>query len=302
MSLPISVVVPTCGRPGLLERCLKALAEQDLEPSGYEVVVVDDAGSRETRRLVERWGAWGAWGARKGLRIRYLVPETRSGGPGAARNRGWRAAEGEIVAFTDDDCVPRPAWLRRGLAALAGGAAGACGAITMPLGERPRDHEKNAAEISNAEFATANCFYRREALARAGGFDERFRAAWREDSDLFFTVLESGARVVRAPHAEVVHPVRPAPWGVSLLEQRKILFDALLYKKHPRLYRERIPGRSVWRYYPTVGTVLVAGAAALAGLPGIAFVACGVLGRPHLGASPGSASRGPPGPRATSSR
>ena len=41
-------------------------------------------------------------------------------------------------------------------------------------------------------------------------------------------LLAQGAAVRRAPSALVVHPVRPAPWGVSLMQQRKVLFDALL--------------------------------------------------------------------------
>src|SRR5690606_40462360 len=61
---------------------------------------------------------------------------------------------------------------------------------------------------------------------------------------LYFRLIDGGARVVHAADAVVVHPVRPAPWGVSLAQQRKVLYDALLFKKHRELYRERIRGRS----------------------------------------------------------
>ena len=50
-----SVVIPTYCRPDLLDRCLAALAAQDLDPAEYEVVVADDAGSEATRRQVEGW-------------------------------------------------------------------------------------------------------------------------------------------------------------------------------------------------------------------------------------------------------
>jgi hypothetical protein len=89
---------------------------------------------------------------------------------------------------------------------------------------------------------TANCFCTRAALETVGGFDERFTAAWREDSDLQFSLLRSGFRIGRAAGALVIHPIRPAPWGVSLSQQRKSQFDILLSRKHPELYRERIPG------------------------------------------------------------
>jgi GT2 family glycosyltransferase len=109
---------------------------------------------------------------------------------------------------------------------------------------------------------------RRELLERIGGFDEGFRMAWREDSDLHFRLLRCGARIARAPLAVVAHPVRPAPWGVSLRQQRKVMFDALLFKKHRELYRRRIRAGARWDYYATVGAL----AAALLGFtPGLAL-------------------------------
>src|SRR5207244_12953942 len=61
---------------------------------------------------------------------------------------------------------------------------------------------------------------------------------------------------VDAPDAVVVHPLRPASWGVSLRQQRKSMFNALLYKKHPRLYREKIQAAPPWHYYGIVGALL----------------------------------------------
>src|SRR5690606_8162709 len=97
MTPEVSVVVPTCGRPALLARCLEALARQSLPRDSYEVIVVEDRGRR---------------------------------GPAAARNRGWRRARAPIVAFTDDDCVPERDWLARGLEAMRGADA-VCGRIVM---------------------------------------------------------------------------------------------------------------------------------------------------------------------------
>jgi hypothetical protein len=149
--------------------------------------------------------------------------------------------------MTDDDCRPDPDWLRSGIDAL-GNAAAAAGRVVVPLGPRPTDYERDCAGLSRGEFVTANCFCRRSALAAIGGFDERFTVAWREDSDLQFTLLEHGFRIVNAPEAIVCHPVRPARWGVSLSQQRKCQFNSLLYRKHPSLYRQRIEPipRSYW--------------------------------------------------------
>jgi GT2 family glycosyltransferase len=143
------------------------------------------------------------------------------------------------------------------------------------LPEAPTDYERDAAGLAGAEFVTANCVCRRSILERLGGFDERFSAAWREDSDLHFALLRAGLPIARAPNALVVHPVRPAPWGVSVRQQRKTCFDALLYRKHPELYRRRIRPVPPWDYYATVASLGVAGAAAGLGHPGAALAAAG---------------------------
>lgn len=252
MTVDVSVVVPTYRRRDLLEQCLAALVAQDYGPARYEVIVADDAASEETRQQVVLWTERCR---ERGPAIHYLPVRTTQG-PAGARNAGWRAARGVTVAFTDDDCLPDPGWLTAGTRAIEAGASGVSGRVVMPLPERPTDYERDAAGLTTAEFVTANCFCRRSALEDAGGFDERFRAAWREDSDLQFTLLERGEAVVQEPTAVVVHPIRPARWGVSLGQQRKSQYNALLYRKHPRLYRERIQPGPPWNYYATVAALV----------------------------------------------
>ncbi len=180
-------------------------------------------------------------------------------GPAAARNTGWRAAAGEIIAFTDDDCIPSPGWLKAGNAAFDGETMGVSGKIIMPIPLVPTDYERDASNLERSEFVTANCFYRRCALDAVGGFDTRFKAAWREDSDVYFTMLENNYHLRRAPDAIVVHPIRPARFGVSLSQQKKSLYNALIFKKHPRLYRERIQSNPPVAYYLIALSVLALG-------------------------------------------
>jgi GT2 family glycosyltransferase len=297
MTIHVTVVVPTYKRPELLKRCLAALLAQDFDPAAYEIIVADDAASGETQRLVEQhaicapateyedeielasvatlrgepvrmFGTPSSVTAQPSILsaerrppVRYL-PVTGAHGPAAARNVGWHAARGALVAFTDDDCVPDPGWVGALAAALDNDLAGVSGRIIVPLPGRPTDYERDAAGLMGGEFTTANCCYRRDVLAAVGGFDEQFTAAWREDSDLQFTLLERGYQLCQAPDAVVIHPVRPAAWGVSLHQQRKSIFNALLYKKHPHLYRRRIQPAPPWHYYGIVGTLL----GALAGI------------------------------------
>ncbi len=276
MTVCVSVVVPTYRRNDLLDRCLTALAAQAYPPDTYEIVVADDAAACETERLVA------SWAARAPCAVRY-IPVIGTQGPAAARNRGWSAARGEIIAFTDDDCVPDPGWLRAGVAAFGcsisddaeRAVAAVFGRIVVPLPPQPTDHARDTAGLEIAEHATANCFYRRDALCAVGGFDERFTAAWREDSDLAFTLLERHARIVWAPEAVVVHPVRAARWGVSVSQQRKSMYNALLYKKHPALYRTRVQSSPPWHYYRIVGALLMALVGCVSGHRPVALLGVG---------------------------
>ena len=257
MSIQVSVVVPTYNRPDLLRNCLNALVGQQFPPDAYEIIIVDDAGSEEIRSLVENFTALpdqaqahSHFGIDLATRphVRY-ASATQTQGPAAARNIGWRMARGEIIAFTDDDCLPEANWLQEGVAALNDDLAGVSGQVIVPIPADPTDYEKNVSRLEEGEFVTANCFYRRSALEQAGGFDERFTMAWREDADLQFKLLTLSYKLGCAPAARVLHPVRPAPWGVSIKEERKNMFNALLFKKFPEMYRRLIQSGPPLRYY-----------------------------------------------------
>ena len=262
MPLRVSVVVPTHGRPALLADCLAHLVAQDLPHHQYEVIVVDD-GSPDPVHEANEQVVIRAARRHARLSITYLW-SAENRGPAAARNRGWRKARAGVIAFTDDDTRPAKGWLREGLQALAGREAVA-GRVVVPLPEAPTDYERDAAGLAQASFVTANAFVRKPVLEAVGGFDERYRIAWREDADLEFALRERGLDIGRAMEAVVVHPIRPAPWGVSIRQQRKVVFDALLYKKHPTSYRRDIRPHPPWHYYAAVLALLLAGLAAWRG-------------------------------------
>ncbi|MEN3112740.1 glycosyltransferase family 2 protein [Uliginosibacterium paludis] len=253
----LSVVIPTCRRPDLLERCIHALLAQEGIHGELEIVVVDDARTPACKDVVRGYTL-----PLMSVRLRCIHPPAGACGPAAARNAGWRAAHGAIIAFTDDDTLPDPHWLAEGLRALTPGTGAVWGRVVVPMPEHPTDAERNTGGLHDAEFITANCFVRRDVMRRVGGFDERFKRPWREDSDLYFTLLDAGIRVLPAPAAVVVHPVRDAPPGNSIRQHRNLIFDALLYKKHPRLYRQKISAGPPLHYY----LVVLAGLMLLAGL------------------------------------
>jgi GT2 family glycosyltransferase len=120
----LSVVVPTCCNPGRLERCVRSILKCDY--ADFEVIVVENRPreSNTARMLVERFP-----GER---RLRYMEEPRPSAS--LARNAGLAGAEGEIVAFTDDDVVVDPLWLRASVEALLGARGVACvTGLILPL-------------------------------------------------------------------------------------------------------------------------------------------------------------------------
>lgn len=220
-------------RDDWLLRTLTSVCLQDYPPDRYEVVVADDAACDQTRELVE------SLAESSRCAVRY-VPVLGNHGPAAARNCGWREAHGEIIAFTNDDCIADPLWLTCGIRALQSDAelAAVWGPVVNSLSTR--NPLTDSTDWENDLFATANCFVRRRALAVAGGFDEQFSVAGREDADLYFRLLECTMKVKHDCTGIVVHMAQPEPWFDSLRHQAKRQFDVRLYRKHPRLYRQHI--------------------------------------------------------------
>jgi cellulose synthase/poly-beta-1,6-N-acetylglucosamine synthase-like glycosyltransferase len=278
MAVDISIIIPTYKRPGYLFRCLEALWKQDMASSRYEVIVVCDGPDAETVFMME-----GTNGSGPAFEL-YLLPEKR--GPAAARNAGWKRAIGELILFTDDDCIPSPSWVSSYWAAyesykgqerlgwIFGESLAFRGPLSVPCPKRPTDHEKNTTGLERAEFVTANCGCTPAALKAIGGFDESFTMAWREDSDLEFKLLEQKIPIINISGAGVTHPVRQAPWGISLKEQKKSLFNALLYKKHPVLFRRKIYRFPFWNYYLMI-FLLLAAVIALVGSHGVVAAIAG---------------------------
>ena len=201
----LSVVVPTRDRPSMLEGCLRAL---DAATGPHDEVVVVDSCSTD--------GATADVARAHGVRV------LRAPRPGAslARNLGWRAATGEVVAFVDDDVRVAPGWAEAMAAVFA--AHGDADFVTGRLGLRPEDEGKArpVAFFDEAEpfvidasrvqdLHGANVAVRRSALEAVGGYDEQLGpgARWRaaEDVDLIDRLLQSGRTGRYEPAAAAVH-------------------------------------------------------------------------------------------------
>jgi glycosyltransferase involved in cell wall biosynthesis len=203
----VTVVAATHNRADRLAGLLDALRAQTV--TDFEVVIVDDASTDATPQVLA------AAHARGDLSLTILRHET-SRGPAAARNAGWRAARAPIVAFTDDDCRPSPAWLEAGLRAMAATANGTGEAIVQGLTEPDPEEAGRLGPFSRSLnvpaldhwYATANMFYARATLERLGGFDEvTFSGPGGEDTDLAWRAIRAGVPTAFSPEARVWHAV-----------------------------------------------------------------------------------------------
>jgi glycosyltransferase involved in cell wall biosynthesis len=254
----VSVAVSTYQRADRISRLLRSLSRQTLPPTDFEVVVYDD-GSRDDSVAT----------------IRQLIPElgyplrliegSANRGPAAGRNEAWRAASAPVVAFTDDDCVPDADWLRVGLQAFDDPAVDVVVGRVEPAPDQLGDLGpfSRTLRVSDARFfATANCFYRRSALEAADGFDEQFRRAAGEDTDLGLRVLGEHGRAQFAISALVHHDVRRSDVRASAREAWSKWIDlALVVRKHPQIRETLLYRRIFWKKSHAVWLLAAAGVA-----------------------------------------
>jgi glycosyltransferase involved in cell wall biosynthesis len=267
--MQISVVIPTYRRPSLLTRCIDALEKQQFDHTQFEILVVSDGYDAETEEallsIIERID----------FKMRYFALPVKLG-PAAARNVGWKQAQAPLILFTDDDCIPDNNWIKSIYDLHVKNdypqEIAYTGKTIVPIPDMPTDYEKNISHLSEAEFITANCAVTKAALIRTGGFDERFTMAWREDSDLQFKLMLERIPLIKNENAIVTHPVRKASWGVSLKDEKKGIFNSLLYKKYPDLYKQKIQPSPPWNYYFIILSFLIFIAGFLSSVQPVAIV------------------------------
>lgn len=244
----VSVIIPARNAEKTISRTLRGLSRQDLERP-YEVIVVDNASTDETARIVSE----------SGLGVRVL--EGDGSGPGRARNLGADAARASTLAFTDADCEPQPGWLRSGLEALAGGDL-VQGAVEPDPAARRRPFDRSV-RVSSARglFETANMLVSRSLFDEVGGFMDWLTKTTRategstasetrpfgEDLQFGWKARRLGARTVFAPSAVVHHHVfSRGPIGYALERLRLRYFPAVA-REIPETRAETF----FWRYFLT---------------------------------------------------
>lgn len=199
-SVPLfSVIIPTYHRNELLGKCLDCLAPgiQTLPFAQYEVIVSDDGVKTTAQEMIRERYPWVKWVA--GL----------CRGPATNRNNGAKYAQGEWLAFADDDCLPDPQWLEAYAKAIV--AQPSCLVFEgRTYVDRPRKTlaEKSPANETGGYLWSCNFAIQRQLFESMGGFDERFPYAAMEDVDLRQRLTKAGYSFSFIKSASVCHPWR----------------------------------------------------------------------------------------------
>ncbi|HEX5042462.1 MAG TPA: glycosyltransferase [Candidatus Polarisedimenticolaceae bacterium] len=224
----VSVVIPARDEARCIGATVQAVREQaGLAAHEVEILVVDDGSADDTAARAAAAGA-------------RVLRRMRGGNPGAARNRGARAARGEILVFLDADCVPEPGWLEAHRRAHGQGALIVGGSLALPsrAGLTARcAHYAGAYHVHAGRHAgqvlnhpPANLSVRRDLFLVTGGFSEQAPVCDGHEELAWQAALLRGGHTIRfEPRARVRHHYRPGlgnllqrayRWGYSALESK----------------------------------------------------------------------------------
>lgn len=222
----VSVVVCTKDRSNMLRLCLESILRNSLLP--YEIVVVDQSVDDRTAAVVDQASVM------SGCPIRRI--QLDSTGLSIARNIGVKAALGEVIAFTDDDCDAAPGWVEAIVQEFVDETVGCVCGHVYPADHKQRPRQTRISTLSNRprSIVTGKCnpflvgrgnnmAFRKSDLEKLGMFNEYIGVGSSvyagEDLDILYRLMEVGGRIVHTPDAIVYH-AQPDEWESVIKKKR----------------------------------------------------------------------------------
>lgn len=236
--MKISVVIATYNRKESLRATLHALEKQRFPKADFEVCVVSDGSTDGTDKMLAEYQHTGV------LNLHFFSQENK--GPAAARNLAIRSASGEIIAFTDDDCLPNENWLAiidatfhtQAIVALQGRTYTDSADIT------PLTHQIENMHGSK-DVPTCNAAYTKKVLGLLEGFDENFPYPHNEDADLAWRAEKYGS-IGFCPEMLVHHPPRVDRFKKAARRMKIMESEFRLFHKDPASYKKN-RSSSLWK-------------------------------------------------------
>ena len=225
--MKVSVIIPAYNAEETIGRCLESMTRQSFK--NFEVIVVDDGSKDKTSEIVKGFS-----------KVRLL--RQKNAGPAVARNNGAKAAKGEIIIFTDSDCVANSKWLEEMLKPfLYKNVAGVQGTYKSKQKEIiarliQLEIEQRYVKMMKQKFidfiGTYSAAYRKSVFVEMNGFDTSFPIASGEDTDFSFRVSRAGYKMVFNQKAIIFHTHPTSLWKYLKIKFFRAFWRTKVYKKH----------------------------------------------------------------------
>jgi len=238
----VSVVVGIRNEEKFIEECIESLLKLDYPQDLYEIIIVDGMSTDKTRELVQKYP------------VRLLLNERKN--VAAARNLGVENSRGDLVAFTDGDCKVDPQWLKNLVSEIQnapedvvcvggpnlifdtdpvfGRVVGYAQETFLGSGGSAQSKNSTRKHYVNS-LPNCNAMYKKYAILRVGGFDEKFIVG--QDGDLNYRIGKKGHKFLYVPEAQVLHHRRGTLKSFSVRMFKYGMWMAELFKKHGEFVR-----------------------------------------------------------------
>ncbi len=207
----ISLIICTRNRGDRLQKSLDTLKGLQAPDQGWELIIINNASTDQTAIVLERF--------KKDFTGNFTIVNESRKGASFARNSGWMAAKGDIIASTDDDCYPEPDFLRQiercfnenPRTGFLGGRVLLYDPDDYPITIKTVMEAKKFEPfnyIGAGEVIGANLSFRREALVQVGGYNENFGPGTdfvAEDIEIAMRILYKGWEGLYDPRPVVWH-------------------------------------------------------------------------------------------------
>ena len=232
-----SIVIPTFNSIDLLLRCLAALENQSVPKSKFEVVVSNDGSTDNTMEVLSKF--------QLNTKLNFKWVSILNSGPGNARNAGVNISSGSWIGFLDADVIPNQNWVKNSIKLIQKPNVVAIEGLTKVSSVEiatPFTHQTE--NLDGGRYPTCNFLVRRD-LAK---FHPGYKIPFREDTDLAFSILESGYEIIFAPELVVEHPPLPASYSRPINLARRYYYDGLLARRFPNRYRKELDAHIVFGF------------------------------------------------------
>lgn len=228
--MTISVVVPAYNSEKTIKKCLDSLFSQSFNKP-YEVVVVDDGSKDKTAEIVKEYP-----------KVKYVFQ--KNAGPAAARNKGWKSASGEVVVFTDSDCVLDKNWLKEMVGPIDGKEVMAVGGVydksaneksllANLIGEEIKYRYSKMGKYTDAH-GSYSLAVKKDVLKELNGFNEFYPVATAEDFDLCYRITGLGYKIFLNNKAKLAHHHPEKLWKYLKTQFRHGFYRVKLYRDNPK--------------------------------------------------------------------